>query len=72
MAALGVREKSSTASASSLSAMLKSAHRIQNEEPFAMLSPEIVEDIAVRLAAAFPFNNPSVVLMFGLLKSRRS
>src|SRR5689334_17040446 len=59
-APLGVSEKSSTARPSSAPVASVSFQRIQNVEPLAMLSEEIVLDSAVRSAAALPFFAPTV------------
>src|SRR6185436_19512719 len=66
---LGVREKSSTARPSSAPVASASFQRIQNVAPLAMLSEEIVEESAVRSAAALPFFAP-VVAVSGVTKLR--
>ena len=58
--ALGVSEKSSTARPSSAPVASVSVQRIQNVAPLAMLSAGIVEESAVRSAAALPFLAPVV------------
>src|SRR6058998_2781729 len=56
----GVREKSSTASPSSAPAALVSVQWIQKVAPFGMLRDEMVDEMAVRSAAALPFFAPTV------------
>src|SRR5436305_1225782 len=65
----GVREKSSTARPSSAPVASVSFQRIQKVAPLAMLSDVIVEESAVRSAAALPFLAP-VVAVSGVTKLR--
>src|SRR5436305_1453048 len=65
--ALGVREKSSTARPSSAPVASVSFQRIQKVAPLGMLKEEIVEESAVRSAAALPFLAP-VVAVSGVTK----
>src|SRR5262245_36969063 len=66
-----VNEKSSTESPSSAFCASISFQRIQNVPPLATLRPEIVDEMAVRLPAAFPSLAP-VVVVLGVVKSRAS
>src|SRR3954468_474057 len=65
----GVSEKSSTARPSSAPVASVSFQRIQNVAPLAMLSDVIVEESAVRSAAALPFLAPAVTVS-GVTKLR--
>src|SRR4051794_25771929 len=67
--AWGVMEKSSTAKPSSAPVASVSFQRIQKVAPLAMLSDVIVEESAVRSAAALPFLAP-VVTVSGVTKLR--
>src|SRR5260370_799117 len=60
--AVGVREKSSTASPSSAPLASKSVQWIQKVAPLAMFKELIVELMAVRSAAALPFLAPTVTV----------
>ena len=64
----GVIEKSSTSRPSSAPEAFESVHRIQNVAPAGMFREEMVELIAVRLAAALPSRAP-VVVVKGEVKS---
>src|SRR3954449_9360343 len=67
--AFGVREKPSTARPSSGPVAWVSFQRIQNVAPLARLRDVIVEESAVRSAAAFPFLAPAVTVS-GVTKLR--
>ena len=58
----GVSEKSSTDRPSSAPVASISVQRIQNVAPLAMLKPGIIEESAVRSAAALPFLAPTVTV----------
>src|SRR3978361_1530593 len=67
--AFGVREKSSTARPSSAPVASTSVQRIQKVAPLGVLKLEIVDERAVRSAAALPFLAP-VVAVTGVTKLR--
>ena len=65
-----VIEKSSTARPSSAPVASTSLKRMKKVAPFGMFRPVIVEEMAVRLAAALPSSAPAVPAVTGGLKSR--